>query len=166
MDLPGYKITRDGRIQAPSGQWVTIVNSGGYARVKITLNGVRRSYAVKTLVCTTFHGPPPSPDHVAVNIDGDAFNNHADNLKWGTLHEVRAARGKDRHPTHQGEKHTHHVLTKSQVDGIRQDYSVEDVTLRPSQRALAKKYGVSLRTIQKIVHNKDWQDPDYTPPVI
>ncbi len=37
---------------------------------------------VHDLVCATFNGPPPSPDHVVKHLDGDITNNKATNLAW------------------------------------------------------------------------------------
>jgi hypothetical protein len=37
------------------------------------------------LVCTAFHGEPPTPDHTDVDhIDGDPGNNRTENLRWVT----------------------------------------------------------------------------------
>lgn len=36
------------------------------------------------MVCETYNGPPPSPEHDAAHIDGDESNNRPGNLRWST----------------------------------------------------------------------------------
>jgi len=59
---------------------------GGYVPVVLSKNGVTKQFLVHVLVCTAFHGPPPSPDHEVnhKSDDGDRSNNCEDNLEWGT----------------------------------------------------------------------------------
>jgi hypothetical protein len=160
--LPGYTVTRDGRIKSPSGKWVTIsTGTGGNLRFTRRDDGVSRTVNVGRLVCETFHGPAPSRSHVVIYIDGDRSNVHADNLRWGTRAEAAQVHGHREHPTQQGELHHEAVLTWSKVHSIRQEYAAGGV----SQRALARKYGVSSVSIHHILHNNNWVDPGYTPPM-
>jgi hypothetical protein len=42
----------------------------------------RAWFTAAEVVCTTFHGPRPSPDHVAHNISGDIYDNRPENVAW------------------------------------------------------------------------------------
>lgn len=59
-----------------------------------------------------------------------------------------------------GEDHGRAILTWEKVRGIRNDA----LTLKLSQRRLAEKWEISQTTIHRIVTNKSWHDPEYTPP--
>jgi hypothetical protein len=59
---------------------------------------------VHCIVCETFHGPRPSPQHQAHHLDENQRNNRADNLQWLTpaehnaLHAARRKAHKDTAP--------------------------------------------------------------------
>lgn len=58
-----------------------------------------RDRRVARLVCEAFHGHPPTPQHVAMFIDGDSLNCRSDNVRWATRAEVvqaTVARGRHR----------------------------------------------------------------------
>lgn len=160
MIPPGYTVHRDGQVQGPSGRWLRRDVRKGTAYISVGVGGVYRKVSVGRLVCEVFHGPPPTPDHVPVHIDGDGLNDHADNLRWGTRAEAREARGTYELPAIQGELHPNSVLTWDQVRSIRQEYAAGGT----SQRILARKHKVSGPTIHMILHNTVWRDPGYTPP--
>jgi hypothetical protein len=45
----------------------------------------RKSYLLHRLVCTAWHGPPPTPEHTrAIHKDLDPSNSQPDNLEWAT----------------------------------------------------------------------------------
>ncbi len=46
--------------------------------------GNYRNYTVHTAVLHVFKGPRPTPKHVARHLNGDRYDNRADNLAWGT----------------------------------------------------------------------------------
>jgi hypothetical protein len=41
-----------------------------------------RKVYVHDIMCETFNGPRPSPEHVVKHLDGDIYNNKATNLAW------------------------------------------------------------------------------------
>lgn len=60
----------------------------GYLMVRLTVNGVKKGYAVHRLVAKTFI---PNPDNLPVvnHKDGNKLNNSVDNLEWVTQSQNR-----------------------------------------------------------------------------
>lgn len=48
------------------------------------------------LVCTAFHGPPPTPDAEVLHNSPDPHDNRPENLRWGTRSENAQQREQDR----------------------------------------------------------------------
>lgn len=59
----------------------------GYLSTTLTSNGKTRTKTVHTIVAEAFLGPKPGPGYEVDHIDGDRFNNRADNLEWVTKRE-------------------------------------------------------------------------------
>lgn len=60
------------------------INKGGYPVVSIVRPGLPHTITVHRVVCWTFKGPPPTPEHSCDHKDGNRRNNHTDNLFWVT----------------------------------------------------------------------------------
>lgn len=160
-----YEVSSLGRVRlahatkrSPAGKILpNIVEPNGYVYVNLC-DCERRKYAtVHTLVCRAFHGPPPSPLHEVAHDDGVRSNPRAANLSWKT----RAGNAADRlrHGTDwNGEKHGGAKLTNAQVDQIRATYARRDKSKRFwGQRDLARVYGVSDATIQRVVRGQSYR---------
>lgn len=63
-----------------------------YLSVNLTRDGKRCNRFVQDLVCLAFYGPRPTPDHEARHLNGNAHDNRASNLAWGTREENTADR--------------------------------------------------------------------------
>ena len=63
--------------------------ASGYMAVGIyDDNGVSHTKLIHRIVCSAFHGDPPTPEHTDVrHLDGNKKNNCASNLAWGTRSE-------------------------------------------------------------------------------
>mmetsp|Transcript_27425 Transcript_27425/g.69264 ORF Transcript_27425/g.69264 Transcript_27425/m.69264 type:complete len:176 (+) Transcript_27425:139-666(+) len=63
------------------------VSSMGHAQAyrRVWIN--RASYLSDRLVCTAWHGSPPTLEHQVIHKDFDPSNNTPDNIRWGTLSE-------------------------------------------------------------------------------
>lgn len=70
------------------------LNSHGYLRVRLTVNGNRKVYLVHKLVVEKYLGPRPTPQHEVCHLDGNKQNNNVSNLRWGTRKENAADRTK------------------------------------------------------------------------
>lgn len=138
-----------------------------YLRVTLSRFSTKRIYLVHRLVALVFIGPPPDTEHACVNhIDADPTNNRSDNLEWVSYsenmeHASRLGRlkWKANHPkrldltkTQRGSNHTASRLTEGQVLTIRQLYADGH-----SMTSMARTYGVSATTIDKIVKRKRWK---------
>jgi hypothetical protein len=130
------------------------VDRGGYLTIPSMRNneGVIKTTKIHRMVAQAFI---PNPEFkVQVNhIDGDKQNNRVDNLEWCTHKEnFNHAVMVGLRPI--GEEHGRHKLTWVDVDKIRHDHIKGD-KLRGAN-ALAKKYGVTPRTIKLIVEYEIW----------
>lgn len=127
----------------------------------VTFNGGKKfgTQLVSRLVCGAFHGKPTKKRWQAAHWDGDASNNHKDNLRWVSQSE------------NEDDKHRHgtwHLrvsgakLTKTQVKDIREILSGLEKTKcgqfpRGSLKKLADQYDVTNSNISAIGHNISWQ---------
>lgn len=88
---PGYEVRRNGTVLSlipwrgtPSRELIAYPNSHGYLRVRLMINGKRKSVFVHKCVAEAFLEPRPSPLHEVRHLDGNKLNNNIGNLAWGT----------------------------------------------------------------------------------
>jgi hypothetical protein len=55
--------------------------------VSVEVNGKRITKTIHKMICTTFHGQPPTPKHQVRHLNGNKQDNRPDNLTWGTQEE-------------------------------------------------------------------------------
>lgn len=122
-------------------------NSKGYSTVSLS-RSTWETHAVHRLVCEAFYGPPPSSDAQVRHLDGDRANSAPINLDWGT----QADNWQDRkgHGGGMGEAHHATKLDDEAVAEIRSSAL--------SQRALARKFGVSQATVSDARLGKTWAE--------
>lgn len=97
---PGFQASSLGRIRAPSGRILSAhKHIGGYRRVALCIprRKARRmgvphqcKYLVHRLVCEAFHGPAPTPEHIAAHANHIGDDNRPGNLRWATTAEKLA----------------------------------------------------------------------------
>ena len=155
----GYFITADGLIISSlvrSGhdigfrvfsQWI---NDNGYACVTLRRrNGKLLACRVHVLLATMFHGRKPFEEAVVRHLDGDKLRNVIDNISWGTPEQNSDdAFRHGRYP--QGEESPLAKLTDGKVLAIRSRSG-------ESKTRLAREFGVSTKTIKKILDEKSWR---------
>lgn len=101
---PNVFITRSGRILKQR------LDTHGYPRVNLSVNGIRKTFLVHKLVANEFV-PNPNGYTVVDHIDTDRTNCHYSNLKWVTTkencnnplsikHKSEALKGKPKSETH------------------------------------------------------------------
>lgn len=59
----------------------------GHLAVNLHRGGTHKRIYVHVLVSLAFHGPKPTDKHEVRHLNGDSFDNRAQNLKWGTHRE-------------------------------------------------------------------------------
>ena len=118
----------------------------------VLING--KTLKVHRLVAEAFV-PNPLNLPIVNHIDGNSFNNRADNLEWTTL------RGNNRHAKlhglyTRGENKHSAKLTETDVKEIRKKYVKGDKEY--GAKPLARRYGVSSTTIRYIIQKKKWRE--------
>lgn len=87
-EFPGYSVSDTGQVRNDeTGELLSrLVNQGGVVHVGLTRDRVLYKRSLPLLVATAFlEKPDPkkfSGFDTAVNLDGDRYNNHINNLMW------------------------------------------------------------------------------------
>jgi hypothetical protein len=152
-EFPRLVIADCGMLWGPSGKRINpfVRDTDPYLQFNLCLPDKRsRRCRVHVAVCTAFHGPRCQQRPIVRHLDGNLFNNQADNLRWGTQEENEA--DKVLHGTApRGENHGSAKLTEAQVKEIR------SVPLhRGVVKELASLYGVSATTISNVRSGRNW----------
>ena len=139
------KVGRIGRYENLSP---CVLKRGGYLAVNLWRENRGRTWPVHQLVCITFHGERPSPNHDAAHVDGNKTNNHWTNLRWATRAENEA--DKVRHGTsNRGERNGMAKLTDEQAAIV-----ISESLRGVSRQTLAERYGVTPGAISNIVRGR------------
>lgn len=151
--LRGYDVRYcadiNGRIWSKStGEWKALAapTTSGYMRVCLRMEGREVNRLVHRLVCEAYHGPPNSARAVVRHLDGSRENNQPDNLDWGSYSD----NWEDRKHHRRGINEEHHNA-KITMETAR--------IMRRSGRgapALAKEYGLSSKTVSRILNGETW----------
>lgn len=144
-----YRVREDGQITGPRSVLKPLLSPHGYLQVIVHLEGKPFSRRVHTLVCETFHGLKPSPQHEVRHLDSNPINNHYRNLRWGLKSDQ--SDDKVRNGTVK--------LSREKAAQIRRLFASHKWT----QGDLATRFGVNRATVQEVLQNKLWTDPGYTP---
>lgn len=154
--IPGYEgvysITLDGEVYNARGCKLSgWKNTDGYPCVKLSLNGVQKSYLVHRLVLLTFVGPCPV-GYEARHLDGDSGNASLVNLKWDTP-KVNAS-DKRKHGTHRSGSSASNWggnLTEDDVLRMRERIIEGDTT-----ENVAKDYKLRVEDARHIISGRRW----------
>lgn len=114
--------------------------SDRYLVVDLTVNRVRKRYAIHKLVLTAFRGPRRSNQECR-HLDGDPTNNRLSNLRWGTRkqnHDDWRQNGKN---LKVGIEKVHYIRGSTKTG-----------------RALAAELGLSETSISLIKNHQTWAD--------
>lgn len=82
--FPGYSVSDHGRIRTDKSGRILALNETQYGLVQVglMLDGEQRHRSVPLLVAKEFIPQPTGPFDTPINLDGDRYNNHVDNLMW------------------------------------------------------------------------------------
>ncbi len=147
---PG-KSTYVGRILAPKQ------DDHGYIRVTLHVNGRGREIRIHRLVMIAFVGDCP-PGKEVNHKNGDKTDNRLKNLEYVTLQENmnHAWYVLGNRNIVKGEKSPNAKLTDNDVREIRRLFATGHYT----KVALGKTYGVTHKTIERIVNRRLWKHID------
>lgn len=152
-----YEVSSLGRVRSKRGVRSTYVGHRGYVQVTLYKNSTAYPKKVHRLVAEAFLDNSLNKREVN-HIDGNKLNNTVSNLEWVTPSEnkIHAQRMglSPKPPVRRGEDNLSSKLTDEQVKQIRADY--RKGSREYGSTALAKKYGVSYRTILYIVSGEHW----------
>lgn len=136
--------------------WVKTRDGRPMARLIALRSGKRTiTYRLHRLVLDAFVGPCP-PGMEGCHNDGNPLNNGLANLRWDThranmgdtvLHGTRSLP-----PVHLGERHHNATLSDADIRAIR-----TTVIRRGTKALLARRYGVSATTINRILARAVWR---------
>lgn len=80
----GYSVSDHGRIRTDKSDKILALNMNQYGVLQVGMmrNGEQRHRSVPLLVAKAFIPEPGGPFDTPINLDGDRYNNHIDNLVW------------------------------------------------------------------------------------
>lgn len=125
-----------------------------YLGVTLSGAGVRRQVKIHRLVLQAFIGPAPEGMNDGRHLDGVTFNCALTNLDWGS----HARNGQDMidhghaNGPGDGSAHPRAKLTEEIAIEARAEYATGRVT----ERALAKRYGVNVSTMHRLLTRQTW----------
>lgn len=143
-----YQASSLGNILSPRGK---LLHPSLNHRDYLVCDLNKRQYRVNRIICTTFHGDPPTREHHAAHKDSDQLNNREDNLYWATpLQNAQDLLATGRN---NGENAYKAVLKEAEILEIRQLHA-DGIWCRD----ISKKYPqVSYENIQAIIHRRSWK---------
>ena len=153
--FPDYEVSSFGRVRRLTTRTSTTagrilkpaLHYRGYLQHGLALERKTKTVRLNRLICATFHGPAPSPQHEAAHEDGNPLNNCAANLRWST--KIENEQDKNSHGTRRrGMRVSWAKLTDARVREIRRS--------QESATALAKRFGVSDTLIRFVRRGRNW----------
>ena len=151
LEFPSYAMTDHGRVYSfIVGRFLSPIKMGRYLGFQLRhIDGGTRNRYVHRLVLEAVAGPCPEGME-ARHLNGDRYDNRAENLAWGTRQENAADQA--RHGTTlRGTRNPMAKLTEAQVAHIRS--LVRDGAV---QRRVARQFNVSPMTVSRIVRGETW----------
>jgi hypothetical protein len=111
-----------------------------------------KHHRIHVIICTTFHGPKPSPKYEVAHNDGKPLNNRPINLRWATREDNFA--DKARHGTLLfGNRNPQTILSEEDVRAIRALHA----TRRVSHETIASLFNISRPNVTLIINRVNWK---------
>jgi len=148
-----YSIDTKGNVYGKYGKKLKPqLTKKGYYGVNLYIDGKMYHKSIHRLVCETFLDNPDNKDFVN-HIDGNKLNNCISNLEWVTPSENLTHAYTLGFLTQKGEKNNASKLDEFKVKQIR---NLFDKKIKKHSTVLASEFGVTRRTIEKIVKKQLW----------
>jgi len=160
---PMYEVSNLGRVRSNSRAFRNkknnimklTPNQKGYLKIQLMDSSERgKRYSVHALVLTTFLRPKKHGEECD-HIDNNKTNNCISNLQWLSRSE-NIAKKNQQNPLY-GERHPRAKLNATAAEEIRKTKSDAKGT-RWGAASLARKFGVSRRTIFNVINGTHWKE--------
>jgi len=148
-----YYFSDDGRAMSnKKGKYKELKGTkcGQQAYRAIAVDGVKKIY-IHRAVCELFHGAQPD-GHQCRHLDGDKYNNKANNLIWGTPKENNADKVSHGTVTN-GEKNSMAKLKNEQVEAMREIRATTGLSFKK----ISKQFNVSTMTAFRAITKRSWK---------
>tara|TARA_R110000744_G_C19024108_1_gene524617 strand:+ start:64 stop:546 length:483 start_codon:yes stop_codon:yes gene_type:complete len=151
-----YEVTKEGEIisHSISGKQMVLSTSQStkYKMVSLYLNGVTVNKYVHRLVAEQYCERPEGCNEVD-HIDGDKFNNHADNLEWVTRAENMSRAYDGNLIDCRGTNSALSKTNESDVIEMRRLWDLREM----KQGELSEMFNISRTQVSAIVNRKQWK---------
>jgi len=165
--IPGLEASSEGRLRRVRCQRRPVpeprvlaghVNACGYRQYSFLMDdGKRMLFLGHRLVCSAFHGLPPTSYHQCAHGDANRLNNRPDNLRWAT--HAENIEDRNRHGnTPAGETHPMTKASAIEVEIIRRMYAGGF-----EQREIGRAFRLNQGQVWRICWNKSWSTLKPTP---
>lgn len=155
----GYRISNYGKVTKKNSDKLQKMNTNefGYVMCSVKFKDGFYARSVHRAVAYAFLGDTYRKGLEVNHIDGNKENNRVDNLEWSTLKEqMQHAYSNNLKEPVQGILQGNSVLTEKEVKEIREIYKSHSKEF--GMIALAKKYNVSVSTINKCVGRRSYKN--------
>jgi NUMOD4 motif len=100
--FPDYSVSNYGRVRSDKFERILALNVNQYGLVQVGLmrDGIQHHRSVPLLVAKAFLPPLHGPFDTPINLDGDRYNNHVENLTWRPRWFAIKYNQQFRHPYH------------------------------------------------------------------
>lgn len=141
----------DGRSKTCKGTMLKAsLEAYGYPRVTLGKDGVRSYFKTYELVALAFIGPKPPMQEVR-HLNDDKLNARLYNLAYGTRAQNVADKVRNK-KLPRGSDMPQSILYEAEVLTMRESYDLGE-----SLTKLARRYRVSVATVQSIVNRRTWK---------
>ena len=151
-----YEVTKEGEIisHSISGKQMVLSTSQStkYKMVRLYLNGVTVQKYVHRLVAEQYCERPEGCNEVD-HIDGDKFNNHADNLEWVTRAENMSRAYDGNLIDCRGTNSALSKTNEADVVEMRRLWDLREM----KQGELSEMFNISRTQVSAIVNRKQWK---------
>lgn len=155
---PSYEVSNAGHVRrigayrsTKVGRWLQPrPMKSGHVHVRLSQDGKITDTGVHRIMCEAFHGPAPSPKHLAAHRNGKPADNRPDNVRWATYQQNMDDRYEHGDITY-GERNGFAKLTNEDVGLIRSHLAF-------GERApvVARLWQISAEHVSRIGSRKAW----------